>query len=154
LYQRLLIPRDWVDLTNVRRKIESGFSQLLAAYGRPAQPAGTDLACQSALIHDRVDFGRLDEALQERVIRCLMASAGMRSEISPDRLFAAGLTQKTIVQNHDVISRIYSPDRYRQQLERVYGQVVKSEPGALDTISGETLLDQFLAPERFYLLRT
>jgi len=39
-------------------------------------------------------------------------------------------------------------------MERLYTSIAESESGKLDAISGDVLLDHFLAPDRFYLLRT
>ncbi len=78
----------------------------------------------------------------------------MRSEIRPARLFGATPSQPVIIQNRAAIRRIYGPDRYRRQLERLYTLVGKSGSGKLVAISGDVLLDRFLAPDRFYLLRT
>ena len=154
LYRRLLIPSDWINLDIFRHKIKVGYSRWLSAYKRPETKQVAELAFKAALQGDRIDFGRLDEALQQSVVRRLKSSAVMRSEIRPARLFGAAPSQPVIIQNRKAIRRIYGPDRYRRQLERLYTRIGGSGSGKLAAISGKVLLDRFLAPERFYLLRT
>ncbi|MCG2659774.1 MAG: glycosyltransferase [Kiritimatiellae bacterium] len=154
LYRHVLIPRDWIDLNIFRRKIESGYSQWRSAYGRPENNNETERAFQAAMVDDRIDFGRLDEALQQNVICRLAVSTQMRSEINPHQLLGAAPSQPVIIQNREAIRRIYGSDRYRRQLERLYTRVGESGSGKLVAISEDVLLDRFLAPDRFYLLRT
>jgi len=154
LYRHVLIPRDWIDLNIFRRKIERGYSQWRCAYGRPEKPDETERAFQAAMVDDRIDFGRLDEALQRNVICRLAVSAQMRSEIHPHQLLGVEPSPSVIMRNRAAIRRIYGPDRYRRQLERLYTLVGESRSGKLTAVSGEVLLDRFLDPDRFYLLRT
>ena len=154
LYRHLLIPSDWIDLDIFRRKIKVGYSHWLSAYKRPKAKQAAERAFKTALQGDQIDFGRLDEALQQSVVRRLKHSATMRSEIHPARLFGATPSQPVSIQNCEVIRRIYGPARYRRRLERLYTRIAESGSGKLGVISGDVLLDHFLAPERFYLLRT
>jgi len=154
LYRHLLIPCDWIDLDAFRRKIKVGYAHWLSAYKRPKAKQAAERAFKTALQGDQIDFGRLDEALQQSVIRRLKHSATMRSEIHPARLFGAMPSQPASIQNSEAIRRIYGPDRYRRRLERLYTCIAESGSGKLGAISGNVLLDHFLAPERFYLLRT
>lgn len=154
LYRRLLIPRDWINLDTFRHKIKVGYARWLSAYMRPETKQAAELAFKAALQGDRIDFGHLDEALQQSVIRRLKSSTVMRSEIRPARLFGAAPSKSVIIRNCDAIRRIYGPAQYRHQLERLYTRVGESGSGKLAAISGEVLLDRFLAPDRFYLLRT
>ena len=154
LYDRLLIPSDWIDLDVFRRKIKVGYARWLSTYKRPETKQAAGRAFQAALQGDQIDFGRLDETLQQNVLRRLKSSAVMRSEIRPTRLFGAAPSQPVSIQNREVIRRIYGPDRYRRRLERLYTRVAESGTGKLGAISRDVLLDHFLAPERFYLLRT
>lgn len=154
LYRHLLIPSNWIDLDVFRRKIKVGYSHWLSAYKRPKAKQAAERAFKTALQGDQIDFGRLDEALQQSVVCRLKHSATMRSEIHPARLFGTVPSQPASIQNREAIRRIYGLDRYRRRMERLYTSIAESESGKLDAISGEILLDHFLAPERFYLLRT
>jgi len=154
LYRHLLIPSDWIDLDVFRRKIKVGYSHWLSAYKRPKAKQAAERAFKAALHGDQIDFGCLDEALQQSVVRRLKHSATMRSEIHPARLFHTAPSQSVSIQNSEVIRRIYGPDRYRRRIERLYTNIAESGSGELDAISGDVLLNHFLAPERFYLLRT
>lgn len=154
LYDRLLIPSDWIDLDVFRRKIECGYSHWRSAYCRPENNNEKEQAFQAAMIDGRIDFGRLDEALQHNVICRLAVSTRMRSEIKPHQLLGAAPSNPVIFQNRETIRRIYGPDRYKRRLERLYTRIAESGSGKLGAISGDVLLDHFLSPDRFYLLRT
>lgn len=153
LYRHLLIPSDWIDMDVFRRKIKAGYSLWLSVYKRPEAKQAAERVFKTAVQGDQIDFGRLDEALQQNVIRRLRYSVAMRSEIYPARLFGTAPLQPVSIHNREVIRRIYGLDRYQRRLERLYTNIVKSGSGKLGTISGDVLLDHFLAPERFYLLR-
>ncbi len=59
-----------------------------------------------------------------------------------------------IENNRDVIEHAYSPEAYGEQLLSIYGKLLSAKPGTIGYADGDALLDAFLAPERFNLLRT
>lgn len=155
MYDRLLVPLDWVGKAALREKTASAYRRILATYGRTAKPEDEARAFSSAVSGARVDFGRLDEELQERVLARLQSSPGARDEIEPRALLDAATAAQAMDRNRAVIQRAYSLERYGERLMAMYRAMANSAPGEVnDGLNVNRLLDAFLAPERFCLLRT
>jgi hypothetical protein len=102
-----------------------------------------------------VDFGRLDEALQERLVQRVAESAYAVGELDPDcRLSMPEYPFERIQKNRAAITAQFSLDRYAERLWRIYQRVAASPTTALRALDGQRILQQFLAPERLWLLRT
>jgi glycosyltransferase involved in cell wall biosynthesis len=152
-YDRLDVPLEWLGRERVERAAESGLQRSLAAYGRT--PSGGDLdRLLAAWMRDgRVDFGRLDEPLQEMVLRRLVESKARAALISPAALPDPADLRAPLNENRRILRQRYTLARYGERVETVYRQAANASvvtPGNLD---GEALLDRFLAPERLSLLR-
>jgi hypothetical protein len=101
-----------------------------------------------------VDFGRLDEALQEQVIRTVSGSAEARGQLQPPRLPDPGEDSGQIRKNRAAILANFGLEQYGSRLLGIYQQIMASPVEPLESLSGEAVLDQFLAAERLYLLRS
>ncbi len=150
LYNRLSIP-----LTSNVWNIGAEFFQTLGkkmrastgAYGREWTPEVFE-AAQTRLVQDgTVDFGILDEEMQRTVIRAVKADPS---------IFTAGLGDSSamIGNNKRVVEESYDSAAYGEQLLSIYRALLGAKPGTIEYADGEALLDAFLAPERFNLLRT
>ena len=101
-----------------------------------------------------VDFGRLDEPFQEQVIRRAVNSTTDGSVLRPAAL-ECGRDAHTLIENNRLaVLREFSLEKYGARLTEVYKAVMASEPAAPGALSAQELLNRFLAPERFSLLRT
>jgi glycosyltransferase involved in cell wall biosynthesis len=154
LYPRLQVPLSWVGFEALRRKIESGLSNMMNAYGRAPRPADVDSAIHAATDGDRVDFGRLDEDLQEQVIRRLLDTPSLVSELKPSSLLPEGPPGRAIEMNRRIVQREYNSEQYGRRLMDIYRSLLDSAVVPAGALRTETLLDKFLAPERFYLIRS
>jgi hypothetical protein len=101
-----------------------------------------------------VDFGRLDEALQEQVIRTVTGSADARRQLQPLRLPDPGENSERTSENRAVILANFGLEQYGSRLLGIYQQIMDSPVEPLESLPGEAVLDQFLAAERLYLLRS
>ncbi|RMF89545.1 MAG: hypothetical protein D6736_08190, partial [Nitrospinota bacterium] len=154
LYNRLTVPVEWIGGPVVlRRKLAAALPSYLASYGRHMQPGDVEQILHTLLNNGRVDFGRLDEELQAQIIRHLVHTPAARQELSPPSLPSAEDSKK-IERNRQAVQQAFSLERYGQRLMQIYRQVMESPVDSLDSLSADLLLDQFLAPERFSLLRT
>lgn len=150
LYDRLLVPLDWVAETVFRERVGTAMQTALKAYGRSCTDDLVARACAASIVEGRVDFGRLDEHMQERVIRKVLE--GGASEVQ-----AAGAAEPPadcVSRNAEVIKQHYSLEQYGERLSQIYKQVEASSPEPLSAHNPDALLDVFLEPERFFLLRT
>ena len=100
-----------------------------------------------------MDFGRLDEPLQEQVLETLLADPSkLRSEVElPD---LAPAPEECIAQNAQAISESYGLAAYGERLGNLYRQILRQEAEILRHLDGQRLLDAFLDPSRFTLLRS
>jgi len=157
LYPRLDIPLDWVDADSLQDKAREGLQRVMGAYGQDPDASDLERCLQAWTNDDHIDFGRLDEDLQQGVIRRLSASPSERAALRPNGLKLPEDGDDTITHNRDIIAREYSLQRYGQQLMAIY-QALLEEPHTGDGVAGRldagAILDRFLAPENLYLLRS
>ena len=154
LYSRVLVPVSWVGLDTLRRKLESGLAGMMLAYGRMPKSGDVDLALQAAVENDRIDFGRLDEELQEQIIRRVHGSPAAAAELRPLCLVPDSSCRQMIEANGRIVRRQYNAEQYGDRLMDLYKTLMKAAVEPVGVLHAESLLDKFLAPERFYLIRT
>jgi len=154
LYERLEIPLDWLDRDRLRRAMDQALAAMATAYGRARLPDDLERLWASAVRDGCIDFGRLDEAAQEAVIRHLASDPQDRVFLRPMRLPDTRPADR-IAHNRALAERDYSIAGYGRRLERIYGALLEAtvDP-SLGAADGAVLLDRFLAPERLFLLRT
>ena len=152
LYERLPIPLAWIDCECLRAAIQRELPRVYAAYGRSAGAAEVQRAYVAA-IHDRtVDFGRLHEPLQQAVIQQLVNSPAMQAELRPYRNISAATA--CVQANCQQVAQCFNLQAYGVQLAQIYATVAASPLAPQPALNPQRLLDQFLSPERFCLLRT
>ena len=154
LYTRLLVPLAWVGAEALRKRIAEAWPALLAAYGRTPRRSDTDKAFSTACENDLVDFGRLDEELQEKVIRRVKIGKKTAAALSPSRLVPERDPAAVVKKNRRLTEQFFNLEQYGQRLAEIYSHVLESDPGPADPMNPDKLLDLFLAPDRFCLLRT
>ncbi len=153
LYPRLDVPTAAFDTDLFRARLAEALQQAYASYGRALPDDGSEIAYASAASGDRADFGRLDERLQEQVLEWVIADpAKARGMMTLPDLSDASPELRDA--NASAVSDHYSIGAYGKRLSEIYraiGEGPAREPGALD---GDRLLDAFLDPARFTLLRS
>ncbi|MGC1274602.1 MAG: hypothetical protein WBC44_12930 [Planctomycetaceae bacterium] len=156
LYDRLAVPLDWVGTERFADAFRTAGEALLAAYNRPPQPMRTWLA-----VFDRktaggmVDFGDLDEELQEDVLRRVAKSHACRDELrSLNRHLTDVPDAATMTDNAEYIRATYSPERIGRQLIDIYRRLLNANFGAIDELDHSGLiLDRLLDLGRIRLIR-
>lgn len=154
LYTRLLVPIETVGRDTLTACITSAMRGLFTSYHREIKPGDIEEAMNAATEGDAVDFGRLDEALQQVVIQKIRKDSSLRAALRPNALRMDGHEPALVQHNESVIRKAYNIGQYGVRLQRIYDTIQSSTPSPPEAISGEKLLDAFLAPERFFLLRT
>lgn len=162
LRPKLQVPVEWVDANRVRQTVLDAYRLTLAAYGR-AQTLDLSVGLDGKMKDDLIDFGDLDERLQEEVIRRVCENETDRRRVldlnpSIDRAFSAGADQANELVDHNVelIGRRFSLSASGQQLLDLYGRAVSSpRTGRPKPLAhAARILDQFLDMKRFHLIRT
>lgn len=160
LYERLEVPLNWLNPGRLSDKARAGYKRCLAAYGREPEDDAMERIMSAWLRDDMVDFGRLDEELQEEVIRRLVKSPDDAAAMSPACLSGKQVkaekenVARLIRDNKKILETKYGLHGYGKQLLSIYNRLAASRPqSSLGAVDGEKLLDNFLAPERLHLLR-
>jgi hypothetical protein len=134
--------------------VPEALERIHRAYRRAVPEAAVDRALSAWIRAGRLDFGRLDEAMQRQVIQHLHDAPQERSALEPPSLDTGLADPATVVANRDRIRRHFGLHTYGERLLRCYGAVLESEPAPPAALDGGALLDHYLSPERLYLLRT
>jgi len=153
LYNQLHAPLSWIDAEAFRGELAQALADYYAAYDREAPPGAADEAFDAMTDGDRVEFGTLSESLQEKIIQRLDRDPAAGESIAPNAL-AFERAKANVMANREVIARNFSLERYSENLLKLYHDVAKSPVEPLDYASSALVLDQFLDPRRFNLLRT
>lgn len=151
LYDRLLVPVEWAGgLDVIRLTVAHALRAYYEAYHRPVPGNAVDVALAAMTAGDQIDFGRLSEPLQEAVIRRAQAEPGTLSGLALNYDAACAGVER----NRNLVAENFDLERYGENLATVYGKVAASPVEPLRHGSHAAVLDQFLDPRRFNLLRT
>lgn len=154
MYERLEVPLDWVGEHNFRRALNQGLKAAWSSYGRVPASEDYENAFNACVINDRVEFGRLLEAMQETAIERIAASEQAKTEITPMSLDATIADSRIVQDNRRRIQDAYNLRQYGARLFTIYQNIAGSEPEPLSSLDAGALLNAFLSPQRFCLLRT
>jgi hypothetical protein len=150
LYNRLPVP-----LVSNHWKIQDEFFQTLEkmlrasreAYGRAWNDELLEEA-KAALVQDGcVDFGILDETMQRTIIRAVKNDPSLIAAMLGD-------SKPVVTKNRTVAETAYGSEAYGDQLFSIYETMLTAKAGSVTYADSEKLLDEFLQPQRFNLLRT
>ena len=152
LYETLTVPTDWVP--GFPARFRAGCEKLLAEYCRPWDEAAFDAALAAKTAGGRVDFGDLDEAMQEAVIRRLVDDPAARGEVRTDEIEAGKPTDGVVERNAAVVRARYDLAGSGRRLRAVYDAVLASPVGRAERPPHpDAVLDAFLDLRSFRLIR-
>ena len=154
LYERVRIPVEWVGQERFEQEVWTAFTRVYASYGRTAGTDDVKRAVAAAITDGAIDFGRLNEPLQQAVIQRLRKTPALKKDLVPATLQTTGDQRRLIQQNEQLVQEQFNLSAYGKRLRRIYHAVAASKSGVTGEINADALLDQFLTPERFCLLRT
>ncbi len=150
LYDALPVPLEWAGEEPFFQTLEKVMHETAAAYSKPWNPAMLDDAKSALVKNGTVDFGILDEELQRKVIRHLVDHPEDRKQLPPLPLVPDPDVMDT---NRKVAQSNYSQEAYADRLLGIYTDLAATAPGKITSGNAPALLDLFLKPERFNLLR-
>jgi len=153
LYDRLDIPVKWISLQKIVDITTAALKHCFQSYGRTMARNDVDRLLGAWIQRDCIDFGRLNEKMQELVLRKITCNPGYFSELSPTHLPTPKNCSTTKKSNRTLLNEKYSLSRYGKQLLNIYEKLAMSSVEPLTSHNGEILLDHFLAPKRLTLLR-
>ena len=155
LYSSLRIPESWIHLDLLESKLHDGLQSAYDAYGI-AMPTDAVGRARAGITPEPgfLDFGGLDEDLQESVIR----------RVSKDKAAGRGISQQLPIEKKPDTARIkanaatikehYNLEAYGKRISALYSKIAHSEKSSITTIDPNQILQHYLKPENFRLLRT
>ena len=100
-----------------------------------------------------MDFGRLDEPLQEILVEAVHSSPELAREIASQANLVAQ-PPALLATNAQVVGDRFGLAAYGQKLLSAYQEIAAADGGTLAYLNANALLAAFLKPERLFLLRT
>jgi FMN phosphatase YigB (HAD superfamily)/glycosyltransferase involved in cell wall biosynthesis len=159
LYDRILIPLDWIELPILRDYLLTDLERNFRAYRRPLT-LETTAATQAALLHDGwLDFGNLPESLQQGVIERLAETAnrqipriqqGGRTE-SLETWLATAVAQRNPTVTREQLA-VYSPEAYQKKITTLYSHLIHQPYGPIRHLAAGEILSAHLTPQSFHFL--
>jgi hypothetical protein len=155
LYDRLPIPLDCIpSVSQVRETIQSALAQFYLDYQEDLPEDGTEIAFQSMVENDCIDFGRLDESNQQAIIRTIAHSPELQQGIQKHSGLEV-LSGEIIDRNRQAVTEQFSLSSYAERTLNIYQELLATDNGTqCQFANGQLLLDQYLSPTRLNLLRT
>ena len=154
LYERLEVELGWIDVPELRRRMDSGFRKLYAAYGKEWNTARLNAHWEAATNGaDTIDFGFLGEVAQSEVIRKVAGDPGLRKRLRPAGMDAGSQP----VPDAESLRAYYSPEAYVERLWERYVRLMEGRVSGSTDIEGadeHAVLMSFLDPGNLRLLKT
>lgn len=150
LYARLPVPLTPREETDLLAALEKGLRAAFAAYERALPSDAVERARSALNSGDDYDFGGLPEPLQRAVIERVLTQG---PTAALEAALPGSAPPSLIESNRSAISSAYSLDEYGERLRKLYNTILAAPVAEPEAHAAETLLDRFLSPERFSLLR-
>ena len=159
LYQRILIPVDWVDLTILESHLATTLERNFRLYRRPL-PVNLVGEVLAALVHgELLDFGNLPEPLQQGIIEKLAETANrsvplveiVGSTRPLEEWLAETLATRTPAATPDQLAP-WSLENYQAALTGLYQDVAARPAAFVRHLPAEKILTAHLAPDSFHFL--
>jgi hypothetical protein len=159
LYERLEVPIDCVGRNQFAETLQSKLTGALKSFGLPPiEPIAWDGIVSRKIHNGCLDFGDLDEPMQEQVIRRVATVAAARTELlerNPTIGASGGENATVIEKNRQIIAQEFSLEQSGRRLNEVY-QTVLPAPKMDDVpipMDAKQVLNSFLDPARYRLIR-
>jgi len=153
LYERLDIPVKWLGMDRIVKSVAVAQKQWLQAYGRIPKEDCIERVIDSWIQNNCVDFGRLDEKMQEEILHKIVLHPGSAAELAPMHLPNPTDYLTNLETNRSILLEKFSLSVYGKRLINIYKQLANCTVESPSALNSEVLLDHFLAPERLALLR-
>jgi len=153
LYPRLDIPIAWVGKDRLRKTVHEALVRYYQSYRQPFSKPMTERALDTMVHGDLVDFGCLDEPMQKTVIELVAENPSLKLDFAPEKLDRL-LSEKELGRNYDAIVSHFNPLAYSKALSHIYSNLANATSSQAEYLDTVSVLNCFLDPRRFNLLRT
>jgi glycosyltransferase involved in cell wall biosynthesis len=155
LYSALRVPTVYFSPSQLRQKMERTMNTIYDSFGLELPDYITKMISAEFLSQELFDFGRLDEELQERIIRTLVPNQAVRRDIVEVNPFLQGLADwqpdpELIEANRRIVGEVYGRARINRILQETYRSVMDTP--VVHRLSKSVLLELYLDPLRLSLI--
>jgi len=151
LYGRLDVPLDAIGRDAVMALMESKIRATCESYGLEFREEFVQVAEKVVIGSSGVDFGRLDETLQRKVIQDVARGSLLSDGISPGMPRGGSAC---VGPNRRIVQEHYDLARYGERLREIYGRLCSSEAATPGYLEAGRVLQADLDFEDFYALRS
>jgi glycosyltransferase involved in cell wall biosynthesis len=151
LYDALRVPLAWLDVDAVKVRVKRALDGIYKAYESPSTPDAFERAWGAMVREDHIDAGRLDEAMQARLIAGMVKDPARAAAVRPEHLT---LAVDEVAGNAAAVREQLNPSRYAEAVDAMYKQLAGAKLEPLTGARGRLLATVFMQPENLYLLRS
>ncbi len=151
MYEKILIPVSWLEENELIESFKKGISIMLDSYGIMAGEKNINDWYSVMIEGNKIDFGRLSNGMQKQVIRKVIEKPELKTEIQTS--ISRQIPEEVIRSNKKIIESEYNQDKYGENLIRLYENLMESEVTNIEYLDPDKVLEQFLSPNYFSLLR-
>ncbi|MFW5803284.1 MAG: hypothetical protein ACOCWJ_05140 [Verrucomicrobiota bacterium] len=156
LYSRLDVPLEWVGEDTLKDALAREMQKSWRSYNRDLESTAVDQA-MAAAVRDGglVDFGRLNEPMQMSALHKLQTDRQWQRKLR-ETIFAPAeaVRCRAVADNRERVRNHYSLRAYGEKLEALYQTTANSAAEPHHCLDAAKVLDTFLDPANFMLLRT
>jgi glycosyltransferase involved in cell wall biosynthesis len=155
LYNSFDIPMVFIPAGQLRKKIEDAAKSAFQSFHQKPPPYIFKRISDELFSSDMIDFGRLDETLQEEILRALSLNQAVTREVAAINPVVLDLAswkadEDLIAANAAVIARAYGREKISRILEDTYRAVMDNP--VCQKLSKAMLLELYLDPSHFCLV--
>jgi glycosyltransferase involved in cell wall biosynthesis len=161
LYEKILIPADWIPHESLKRHLESSITNLWQAWNR--KPNADEIESSIAsLEHDGfLDFGNLPEVLQETIIEKLLNPdhhAIPQLLINGRKRSLKAWIEDSLTQNHQTqapqVPEAFTIAAHGKQTTAIHAMMMTQNPSPPSALDPNDILETFLVAEEFHFLKS
>jgi glycosyltransferase involved in cell wall biosynthesis len=161
LYEKILIPADWIPRESLKRYLENSLTRLWQAWSRKPNANAIESAITSLEHEGFWDFGNLPEVLQERVIRKLLDP----SHHAAPKVLIDGKTLPLKPWLDDALNHpqqaqppqlpdTFSITAHVEQLIGIHAMILNENPSPPGALEPDDILEKFLIAPEFHFLNS
>lgn len=152
MYEELFIDPSFIDLQELRNTIYQSLRNTYYQYQKEIPDNAIDRATESIASPEGVKFGRLNENMQKDIIHRIKSSRDSIASIRQQAKLEI-LNDAEIDSNRSAVNENFSLSEYGNKVFDLYQDLVNHPSERVSFADGNQMLEQFLCPERFNLLR-
>ena len=161
LYEKILIPADWIPQEMLKRHIASSLTSLRQAWNRDAKTTKIE-SILTSIEHDGfLDFGNLPEVLQETIIEKLLDAdhqtipmVMINGETSPLKSWLDDALHKNDQTQAPQLPEAYSIATHGKQIIAIHAMMADQKPSQPTALDPNNILEKFLVAEEFHALKS